>query len=87
MKAVPSFWGARDISRILDFYVHGVGSVEIQQQLDKLFKFMARQLPSKVLLSALLQSWPTIQSVSDQVGHLSKLPTRSASLMVREALW
>lgn len=73
MKALPSFWGTRDVSRIIDVYMHPdvFESPEPQRQLDKLAKFMAKQLPSKVLLSALLQSWPTMESIRDRVRIVS----------------
>lgn len=39
-------------------------------EMEKLVKFMAKQLPSKTLLSALLQSWPAIQGLATQVRSL-----------------
>ena len=67
MKSVPSFWAARDVSRVFDLCLSISDAGAQQADVDKLIKFMAKQLPSKTLLSALLQSWPLSQAVTTQV--------------------
>ncbi|KAH8112066.1 hypothetical protein DFH11DRAFT_1788270 [Phellopilus nigrolimitatus] len=70
LKGIPMFWGAQEVKLVADLYVDGETALSkgSSSQLEKLVKLLAKQLPSKTLLSSLLQCWPPIEDLTKPNG-------------------
>ena len=64
------FWGVQEIMLVVELYLDEELIVKkgLSSHLERLTKSLAEQMPSKVLLSSLLQCWPSIESLKHHVG-------------------
>lgn len=70
LKSIPSFWGIQEVKAVVSLVTDGTQqeSSKPSTQLEKLSKLLAKQLPSRILLSALMQSWPS-SSITETEVH------------------
>ncbi|KAI5117129.1 hypothetical protein M0805_007713 [Coniferiporia weirii] len=71
LKTIPTFWGAQEVKIVVDLHLDGekVISEGSTSQLEKLVKLLAKQVPSKTLISSLLQCWPALEDLSKPNGY------------------
>ena len=70
LKTVPSFWGAKELTQVISSYTkHWAATTNgPSQDMNSLIKAVAKCVPSKILLSSLVDMWPTYKNTSDQVN-------------------
>ncbi|EJD05052.1 uncharacterized protein FOMMEDRAFT_105292 [Fomitiporia mediterranea MF3/22] len=70
LRTIPSFWGVQEIKLVIDLYLDEELAVSknLSSNTEKLVKLLAKQLPSKILLSSLLQCWPSIEELRRHNG-------------------
>lgn len=70
LKATPSFWGVQEAKSVSALYVDGTIQADgaLATSIDKFAKLLTKQISSKVILTALVQSWPTVTSLGTSVS-------------------
>lgn len=73
LKTVPTFWGIADVKLLIDLYINGeiLLSEQYLPQLERIVKIFAKQVPSKTLLSSVMQCWPSLEGLSNPVCVVS----------------
>ena len=69
LKTVPSFWGLQELKIVIELYLEVEQSASISTQFSKLVKLVSKNVPSKLLISALFESWPTLDSLNRLNGR------------------
>lgn len=75
LKTIPTFWGVADVKAALELYMHGKEILlgQHQAQLEKLFKQFAKRIPGKLLVSSMMQCWPSLEIVVEPVSLLFRV--------------
>jgi U3 small nucleolar RNA-associated protein 10 len=78
LKSVPAFWGEKELTQVISTYAkhwaaapHGPSDA-----MNSLMRAVAKHVPSKMLLSSLVDMWPAYKDASEQVGIESCSCTR-----------
>ena len=70
LKTNPSFWGEKELTQVISSYTKYWAATTDgpSQAMNSLIKAVAKCVPSKILLSSLVDMWPTYKNASDQVS-------------------
>ena len=77
IKAVPAFWGLSEVQSVIELHLDTTAAASgLMEQSDKITKLLAKQVPSKVVLAALSETWkkldndiPSVSSVQISTKH------------------
>jgi hypothetical protein len=70
LSAIPTFWGKNELMAVLQVYVQGSYSEELQSSLNTFMKALTRKVPAKTLLATVCDAYTELQVTGSKVRHL-----------------
>jgi U3 small nucleolar RNA-associated protein 10 len=70
LKSVPAFWGEKELTQVISTYARHWAAAPhgTSEAMNSLMRAVAKHVPSKMLLSSLVDMWPAYKDASEQVG-------------------